>query len=210
MERKIDKLLSLGGEITSSRLDIDRLLQFFGEDIQPLLPILQVKNGLYAFESALHLYSENGNDSEKGLVFWNQNDTWRGSYQGSADHGIFFAEDIFANQFVLERGLISKFYPETGEYRSFANNLEHWADLILRDFEEVLGFQLAHEWQVANGAIPAGHRLAPKIPFVLGGEYTVSNIYSIETIESLLFRASIAVQIRDLPDGTKIRIVLED
>ena len=46
--------------------------------------------------------------------------------------------------------------------------------------------------------------LLPKIPFVFGGKYEIENLYPVDDLKGMLFRASIAKQIRGLPDGCQI------
>jgi len=54
-----------------------------------------------------------------------------------------------------------------------------------------------------------GHRLSPKIPFVMGGDYEVDFLYSIESVKAMRFRGSVAIQIRELPDGSKVRVIVK-
>jgi hypothetical protein len=51
-----------------------------------------------------------------------------------------------------------------------------------------------------------GQCYAFKILPVLGGSYSVDNIYVATISEYLTFTADIHYQIKDLPDGTKIQI----
>jgi hypothetical protein len=44
------------------------------------------------------------------------------------------------------------------------------ASSLLNDYAFLTGHPLIHQWQVKNGALPAGSRLILKIPFVLGGK----------------------------------------
>jgi len=67
------------------------------------------------------------------------------------------------------------------------------------------GYPIAHEWQLQNGKLAAGTRLIPKLPFVCGGPFRVDNMHVMNDVQAMQFRASIANQIRDLPDGTSIR-----
>jgi hypothetical protein len=50
----------------------------------------------------------------------------------------------------------------------------------------------------------------PKIPFILGGQYTFDNLYAGSPLEGMTFKGDLAMQIRDLPDGTKIRLRVID
>jgi hypothetical protein len=47
-------------------------------------------------------------------------------------------------------------------------------------------------------------RLLPKLPFVLGGEYNLDNLYLANSVEGMRFRGSIARQIQNIPDGNKV------
>ncbi len=129
---------------------------------------------------------------------------WRADYQELANDGVFFAEDVFGVQFCLVNGAVATFDPETAEKMTIATNLEEWAQRILEDYEELTGHPLAHEWQIRNGPLPRGQRLVPKTPFVLGGQYTIENLFPLDAERAMRSRAAIAIQIRDLPDGTNI------
>jgi hypothetical protein len=86
------------------------------------------------------------------------------------------------------------FEPETGAVEELSTSLEGWADRILKDYALLTGFPLAHEWQQRQGQLAAGKRLLPKRPFVLGGEYTLENLYELD-----------ATQLKNLPDGTTVK-----
>ncbi|MDI3359360.1 hypothetical protein QQF21_12250 [Lelliottia sp. V89_10] len=69
---------------------------------------------------------------------------------------------------------------------------------------------LLDSWQKLHGAIPPGHRLVPKIPFVTGGEYDIENLYLECTYKSLIARANLALQIRDIPNGNSIKMITQE
>jgi hypothetical protein len=172
--------------------------------------MLSLKNGFYAFEGALHVYSDGGAPGEPGLVEWNADDLWKCEYQGMAKGLLCFAEDVFGMQFCLKDGGVSRFDPETGHVEAVASDPEHWAEMILGDHELWTGFRLAHDWQVKHGPLPIGSRLVPITPFVLGGEFTSKNLHALEAVKGMRYRASIAVQIRDLPDGASVNLRVID
>jgi hypothetical protein len=168
--------------------------------------ILTVKNGFYAFESALHFFPACVSGEFMALEQWNFPELWRSSYESIPENSIFFAEDIFGCQFLILNDRIHSFDPETGEIEEIANNFDEWAKSILKDYNFWTGFSLAHEWQVIHGSIPEGDRLLPKIPFVLGGEFSVGNLYQLNAVEGMKVRGDLSRQIKNLEDGTKIRI----
>jgi hypothetical protein len=46
----------------------------------------------------------------------------------------------------------------------------------------------------------------PKVPYVLGGHgsFAIENLYALGDVEGMRFRASIANQLHDCPDGSKV------
>src|SRR5690242_16827205 len=95
------------------------------EHAELLLPILEAKNGFYAFESALHVLSDSGTTHEAGLAAWNAPDLWRDQYDGQMTEGcIFFAEDVFGNQFCSRNGWICSFDAETAKIEPIARDAE--------------------------------------------------------------------------------------
>jgi hypothetical protein len=178
-----------------------------------LFEMLKIKNGFYAFEHALHVFPL-GLDVTGAMTFddWNSQTLWRNAYESLADGLLFFAEDVFGDQFCLSKSQegVLRFYAETAEIVFAANSIEKWAELILSDYKLETGWPLAHEWQELNGRLEFGHRLQPKIPFVYGGEYKLDNLWSGDAVKGMLFKAEIALKITHLPDGTRIQLKIKD
>jgi hypothetical protein len=125
------------------------------------------------------------------------------------DNITFFAEDVFGDQFGITNDAVVLFRSETGEVEAVAASVEDWACQILVDFENLTGYPVAHEWQAVQGPIPNGMRLTGKRPFVLGGGYDISNLYTIESVTLMRLRGDIYRQIRNLPDGANVRLKIE-
>ncbi|MEF3062309.1 SMI1/KNR4 family protein [Ralstonia solanacearum] len=209
----LEKLLDIGGNSLSplkpTAMDVAKAW-LPDEAVAGLLDFLEKKNGFYAFESALHFFPARSHYAEIGLREWNDSDLWVHEYQDMADGCLFFAEDIFGGQFCLKSDGVYLFDPETAETTSLASDIERWAELILNDYEVLTGYPLAHEWQLANGKLTTGMRLVPKVPFVLGGRFAVDNLYPLDSVGAMRLRASLATQIRDLPDGAQIKWKMVD
>jgi len=167
------------------------------------------KDGFYAFESSLHVFPCCSENAAVSLVTWNAEGSWRSEYADMAAGLIFFGEDIFGDQFCFKDRRIHVFHSETGEVEFMAEDLETWAQVILDGYPFWTGYPLAHDWQALHGPLKRGHRLSPKIPFVMGGDYKVDFLYSIPSIEAMRFRASMAMQIRNLPDGSKVKLIVK-
>ncbi|KVO10960.1 hypothetical protein WL30_27155 [Burkholderia ubonensis] len=212
MGKFLEKLVGIGSASLSStmpKMD-EAFLSMVGESSKDLLALLERKNGFYAFESALHVFPSQSVGDEIGLVEWNAPDLWVDEYQGMAVGAVFFAEDIFGGQFCIRKDGVYSFDPETACFEHLARDLEGWAKLVLDDYEYRTGFPLAHEWQQSEGRLMPGMRLVPKTPFVVGGHFVVGNLYAMNAVKAMQLRASLALQIKELPDGTPIQWKLED
>ena len=205
------KLAGVGSGALGAAPSIAQLARSFGDHAASLLaPLLRLKNGFYAFESALHVFPDVTAGGERGLLEWNATELWRGEYAGMADGAVYFAEDVFGAQFCVREHAVCTFDPETGEFETIARDLDEWATAVLDEYSLLTGFPLAHEWQTQHGMLPAGSRLVPKQPFVLGGEFALENLHALDAVKGMKFRADIAVQVRDLPDGASVELKVID
>ena len=205
MEENLAKLVEISGPALSSLQALVVFPSFVPSFIaEELTQLLTVKNGFYAFEQALHVRPSQGMGESPGLDTWNSLDLWVAEYHGLADESYFFAEDVFGVQFGIKKDGVYSFDPEIGCFEYVAPNISGWAKSILENYNFLTGYSLAHDWQVANGQLNPGERLIPKQPFVLQGAYTAENLYSLEAVATMRQRAKLAIQIRDLPDGTQI------
>lgn len=207
MTLNTQKLLSISSSIISEiipQLDVStqNMLGSLGKDFNN---ILAIKNGFYAFESALHFFpATHIHQSIIDVNCWNSENLWRNKYSDSTKGYLFFAEDIFGGQFCIINERIHTFDPETEETEEVATNFDDWAKCILDEYNYLTGFELAHEWQLKNGSIPVGKRLLPKVPFVLGGKFTTDNLYLLDSVTGMKVRGDLAQQIKNSPDGTKV------
>ncbi|MGN8141417.1 SMI1/KNR4 family protein [Pseudomonas sp. 22105] len=207
----LDKLLSIASSSLSEREPeiTEPVRNMAGILAEEILVVLRRRNGFYAFEGALHVFPSESSQNETGLSDWNHTDLWRSGYKGLADSGVFFAEDIFGGQFCIKDDKIYIFDPETGSLEYLAADIESWAQMVLNDYEVLTGYPLAHQWQKRNGPIAAGMRLLPKVPFVMGGEFSLDNLYVVNALEGMRLRADIADKIKSLPNGTQVKFSLD-
>jgi hypothetical protein len=213
MPEMIHKLCSLGSLPIVATLELpaaEKELILSETHKGELLHMLKIKNGFYAFESALHVFPfvmENWFENQD-LVRWNLPSTWKQLYGEETASLFAFAEDIFGYQFSSYKGRIVRFDPETGDVEDLCTTVEEWATLICQDFNVQTGYPIAHKWQAAKGRIRPGNRLAPIYPFVSSqGTYDLSNLYEVNAVKGMLSRADFARQIKNVADGTKVKLV---
>jgi hypothetical protein len=140
------------------------------------------------------------------LEKWNVPHLWRDAYDDLTNECLFFAEDIFGNQFAIRDEHVVAFDAETGVIEPIASSMEEWGARMMADWSQLSGFPLAHAWQKLNGPIPEGSRLVPRIPFVMGGAFSIENLHVLDAVRGMRWRGDIAVQIRDLPDGASVNL----
>lgn len=169
---------------------------------------LYEKNGFLAFESALEVFPAGESRWSYPLEEWNDEQTWKSCYQDMAPQGLCFAQDLFGTQFLLCEE-VYYFNPETAELSFGAKSVEAWAKQVLADYRVMTAQPLANAWQVQHGPLPERKRLVPIIPFVLGGPYEIDNLMAMDAVEAMHLRASLALQIRDLPDGAEVTYEVE-
>lgn len=214
MNEAIDELVRIAGDALRPSASGSGALPAQASDgiLAGLVRLLDRKNGFYAFEGALHVFafSAERDGPEVDGRRWNEPGLWINDYRGMADGCLFFAEDVFGGQFAARDGEVVRFDPETGEVEPLAKDVDAWAAIVLDDRDYQTGWSLAWEWRIAHGPLSRSSRLLPCMPFVLGGGYEVGNLHASEAVAGMKARANIAVQIRDLPDGTPIELEIVD
>ncbi len=174
--------------------------------------LLALKNGFYVFDSALHIYPAGilTIPGEISIEDWNRPTLWKDTFKGKADKCHCFAEDLFGEQYAFTDKEIVCFDPETGESFPIADSLEEWAQKILEEPGVRTGSELAKAWQQEQGPLPPGMRLVPTTPFVLGGDYSVDNLYQSEAVAAMRRRGRQAQMIKELPEGSKLLFDTDD
>lgn len=189
---------------------IDKLLQAASPQIEyersntielndKIIKVINKKNGFYAFESALHFFSDIEFENINNII--KQENLY--DYKGCQ----YFAEDIFGNLFCIKGDKIFMLDVETGKLDFIANSLDEWANEILKDYNYLTGYSLAHDWQIANGELHRNQRLIPIKLFIFGGTYSIDNLIAKDTFEALRYRSDIAYQLENIKDGEKIAVL---
>src|SRR5262245_2398832 len=115
---RTEKLISISSEALGAK--VEAIPEFLGNyALGPeLFQLLAARNGFYAFEHSLHVVPLRSDiTGTMTLEDWNSDTLWRNAYGGLADGLLFFAEDIFGDQFCLSatQAGILRFSVETGE-----------------------------------------------------------------------------------------------
>jgi hypothetical protein len=100
---------------------------------------------------------------------------------------------------------------DSGDLTRIADNLEHFEQLLQKDENLDQWFLPSLLGKLANaGKILAKNQVYSykKLP-VIGGEYTIENIDTLDISVHFAFSGQICEQIQNLPDGTKVKITFK-
>ena len=104
MSTSIEQLAKLGSEpLSLAPAAAQDYMQVLDKcNIKALQSMLSLKNGFYAFESALHVFPAASTLTELGLSEWNDSSLWRYAYNGQADGAIFLRKIFLESSLQFE------------------------------------------------------------------------------------------------------------
>jgi hypothetical protein len=164
--------------------------------------------GLMPFGGALRLFGSE-EASLPALDRWNDAQLWIAEYGELADGLSFFAEDAFGNQFAWDGAGVVRFTAETGTREWMSDSAAAWANIVADDQDQWLNRWLHEDWVARNGPLAPSMHLAPKVPFAFGNPWEAAELFAVDRWDDMGFKGSIAHQLKDVPDGSKVRFVLE-
>jgi len=162
------------------------------------------KNGGFYYGKSLHVYSYRAYNKLHDIDFINS--LMLAAFGKYINNIVFFAQDIFGNQFGFSDDQIIFFNIETADIEVVSNNFIEWQKVITNDLEYYTGESLLLEWESKYGKLSVEDRLCPSKPFVTGGEFTIENLNSLNIQKNINYNGDIASQIHELPDGTPIKL----
>ncbi|MBA2349078.1 MAG: SMI1/KNR4 family protein [Solirubrobacterales bacterium] len=169
---------------------------------EALSPLLAARDGFLASFSALHVFPVEAPDDHPDLG--SVHATLTSAYGPLLGEHRAFAQDLFGVLFTVHPDGVCTFDPETAEHEVIADGLDGWAEAVLAEPEALLGAAFAFDWQERHGALRAGERLVPLMPFALGGEYDDANLEPRGTLLALRERGVLARTLAGLPDGAEV------
>ncbi len=123
------------------------------------------------------------------------------------------ASNAFGNVIIRStKGSFWRICPEELSCTIVAKSEDEWSTLrdaisFVQDWEMARLVELA---QAKLGPISVDRCYCLKLPAVVGGKYDASNLGTNSRVEVLAFAGDLAHQIKDLPDGAKVRLVVTE
>jgi hypothetical protein len=172
--------------------------------------LLSIHNGLTAFEGGLRIFGTKPS-LLPALQDWNRQESWRSEYRELIENSlVFFAEDVFGNQFAFEGDRVVYFDVENGRATPFANSFSEWLSIILEDPADTLQLMLYKNWLKKGERLEPSEHLCPTYPFIVKAEPPLHELHRVNSIEDMRYKGRFALQIKDVPDGAKIKIKVTD
>jgi hypothetical protein len=137
---------------------------------------------------------------------WNDATGWKGKYVNIPIPGEVVAESFLGDQYLVVDLLVARWDPESGDTEPTGLSLDDWIARMREDASTEVPVWLLSEFERSNGSLAVTEHLAPRLPFILGGEFEVDNLYAADAVKDLEWRAQLAVQLRDLPDGAEVKL----
>lgn len=192
-----------------SRIIMENSKLVFPEELSAIphyLDYFKRTNGGYFYDNALHFFGQS--DRFAFHDFKKMNMITKEHFQHLIE-GLVVGEDVFGNLFLYRSNAWGLFNVESAAVEQIANGLDDFLTILTNDIEYYSGGELLDSLSALEvDMLGNGYRLAPKVPFILGGDFTPDNLCLKMFDENLGFSATIAHQIFNLQDGQRIKIKL--
>lgn len=167
--------------------------------------IIETNNRSFFYNQALQIYAHSSAYAFNNIDHINA--LLQSEYGEIFEGLVSFGQDIFGMQFCFDtvRNVVVFFDSESGERKNIASDFMGWISVVESDLEYYTGLNVLKTW-LSFEKFHYQQRLCPKIPFIMGGEYKMDNLYSANFPNSINAYANIARQVYNLPDGTQVKI----
>lgn len=196
----------------ASAAELDRCQQRLGCRLPaPLTTLLSRQNGGSFNGGVLHMMGACRPYRHADLCTWNHPHDWKAAFARiDLAHYVFFADDVFGNQFGFvpgeESGAVWRFDIQMGEFTEIAPTVEHFlCETLVTDGNWLLGADLLATFRETGSPLQLGQHLSLIMPGLLGGSMEPENLRPIDPATNLYLAGQVVTQIKPLPPGTEVR-----
>lgn len=166
------------------------------------------KNNLPGFNGS-SAYSGGIRFHDVGDMSWRE--LWGRYYEHLEPNIHIFATDAFGTVYGIgSYDTVVIFWPETGDVEELGITEGEFYGLIAADPDNTINLKLYNDSIVIHGVPALDEHFAFKIETALGGHLTVDNITIMPIKDHYRFMAKLALQIHDMPVGTKITNIVSE
>ncbi|MES3035265.1 MAG: SMI1/KNR4 family protein [Gemmatimonadota bacterium] len=176
-----------------------------------LVSLLRQTNGYVAFHGGLHLRGACHAPAWHALrSAWDGPDALHALYGTVQRDDCPFAEDALGDQYLIRDGAILRLDAETGTVSEFAKDLDTFQAAVRADPSEYLTLAPLEQFRVDGGVLGLGQLLSVYPPFCSTESANGVSYRAIDALERRRWLASFAQQIRALPDGSTLAVVVHE
>jgi hypothetical protein len=176
----------------------------------PHSELLKQVNGFVAYSGGLHV---------RGAVREPEWHSLRAVWEGPAAlHVLYsavdamdvpFGQDALGDQFLLRDGVVYRLVGETGTLQGLDVDLNSFLEQVSADPRGYLNLAPLERFWADGGRLLPGQLLSVYPPFVAKESAAGVSLRAIPAADRVVFLASLARQLRDVPDGARIEFKIE-
>jgi hypothetical protein len=168
-----------------------------------LFELLRELNGFVLHGGALHVRGACLKPEWHSLrVAWRSEIAFHNLYDAVQLADIPFAQDSYGDQFIWRDEAVWRLFAETGELEEIAGSLDEFWDGVNRDIEGYLN--------IRKGELQPGQLLLAYPPFCVEESEQSVSFSKVPTQDAIAFHANLAQQLRDVPEGAKVKFNIEN
>lgn len=167
---------------------------YIGSDIpNKLMELYKHKDGFVAFENSLRIYPKTECDYINNIIG-----------KLVSNNIYIFGDNALGDLFCLYEDIFFRYDLELNEFEELGDTLEIFSEKILSDYNYYTGYSLCYEWMINNRELHWHEILMPRIPFSVGGEYSIENLMAYSKMAGFEIKIMFSHKIKNFRDGDKI------
>lgn len=168
--------------------------------------LLERTNGYVAYHGGLHVRGACLEPLWHSLrAAWFGDAALHRLYPAVQETDIPFAEDAMGDQFLIREDVVYRLFSETGEVESLGLDLYEFDQSARADPVEYLALAPLEQYRAEGGELKPGQLLSVFPPLIVKQDKAAPSYRAIDALERRRWLASLAEQLRGLPDGAQVR-----
>jgi len=176
----------------------------------PYRHLLERANGYVAYDGGLHVRGACLAPEWHSLrAAWDGDRALHRLFPAVAPGDIPFAEDALGDQYLLRAEVVHRLAGETGDVESLGVDLVGFDLAVRADPIGYLNLEPLEAFRAEGGALEPGQLLDVYPPYVFEESAVGVSFRAISAADRIEFLASLATQLRAIPDGTAVRLAID-
>jgi hypothetical protein len=172
--------------------------------------LLEQVNGFVAYSGGLHIRGAVREPAWHSLrTAWEGRQALSVLYPAVRSMDVPFAQDAFGDQFLLRDHVVCRLAGETGDVKSLGVDLAVFLEDAAADPQNYLNLSPLERFRAEGGRLLPGQLLSVYPPFVMKESAAGVSLHAIPAADRVAFLASLARQLRHVPEGESVEFKIE-